>query len=110
MLLNLYDDRLFCKILLFKTFFFADDETYYPNEAELDEYILNELAVMRKLHQKDAWLLGQFSAVCMNTVLHLLELCLENNLLKMNELGSASAIVKAIAAAVSVNSLRFTNY
>ncbi|VBB32258.1 unnamed protein product, partial [Acanthocheilonema viteae] len=78
-----------------------NDETYYPNEIELDEYVLNELAMMRKWHQKDAWLLGQFSAVCINTVLDLLKLCLENNLLKMNELGSAFAIVKAIATAIS---------
>ncbi|VDO36785.1 unnamed protein product, partial [Onchocerca flexuosa] len=78
-----------------------DDETYYPNEMELDEYILNELAIIRKWNQKDAWLLGQFSAICINTILHLLELCLKNNLLKMNELGSSFAIAKAIATAIS---------
>ncbi|CAG9536078.1 unnamed protein product [Cercopithifilaria johnstoni] len=78
-----------------------NDETYYSNEIELDEYVLNELAMMRKWQQNDAWLLGQFSAICINTTLHLLELCMANNLLKMNELGSASTIVKAIAAAIS---------
>lgn len=90
--------------------FLAEDETYYPNEVELDEYVLNELSMMLKWHQKDAWLLGQFSTTCLATVLHLLQLCLEKNLLKMDELGCAAAIVQAMAMAVSVNSSLFANY
>ncbi|VDM91762.1 unnamed protein product, partial [Litomosoides sigmodontis] len=76
-------------------------ETYYPNEEELDEYVLNELGAIGKLRGKDAWLLGQFSTACISTVLHLLKLCVESNLLKVNELGLPCAIVRAIGAAIS---------
>ncbi|VDN02417.1 unnamed protein product [Thelazia callipaeda] len=76
-----------------------NDEIYYANESELEEYILNEVTVMHKWHCRDAWLLGQFSTVCLETVLHLLALCLEDKLLNSNEFGDASAVVRALAVA-----------
>uniref|UniRef100_A0A915Q631 Transglutaminase-like domain-containing protein n=1 Tax=Setaria digitata TaxID=48799 RepID=A0A915Q631_9BILA len=94
-----------------------DDETYYANQLELKEYILNELAIIHKWHQNDAWILGQFSAVCMKTVLELLKMCEKNNFLRVNEFGSACAVVKGIARAISKfmmeikwNDFRGSNY
>lgn len=86
----------------------AGDETYYPDVAELKEYVLNELAVIPKWQKNDAWLLGQFSAICMQSTLYLLDICLKDRSLKVNEFGSAFAVVKAIAIAVSIVCFRST--
>ncbi|VDK43044.1 unnamed protein product [Gongylonema pulchrum] len=77
------------------------DETFYPDKSDLEEYVLNELAIIPKWHRKDAWLLDQFSAVCLQSVLILLSLSQKDQSLKADQLGSAFAVVKALATAIS---------